>query len=419
MKNNDVIVIGGGLAGLTAAAAAGQGGASVLLITKGVGSIGIGGGTIDVLGYDQDGGPVDSAAAGLAVLPPGHPYTLLGSAGVGEGLAFLADLAAGAGYPYIGDLAEPRRVVTAAGTLKPSCLIPRTMDTAPLAAAGDIAVIGFAGLRDYYPDIVLRGLCRHIGGARRYRVEWLENGFGDGRDITALDIARVLDRPAGRRLLIGQLVRRLTPGAVAVLPPVLGTRPNYSLLEELEAATGCAFIETAGLPPAVTGLRLRTLLLARLRELGVRIIEQADVTGAVVEGDTCRAVVTSGPDRDRTYYARAFVLASGGIFGGGIRVSADDAVEPVLGLPVQGAGHRDAWAGERLFARDGQPFARCGVAVDASLRPTDGAGRVLFANVHIAGRTLAGYDYCQEKSGNGVAVVTGYHAGRLVGEGRA
>ena len=64
-----------------------------------------------------------------------------------------------------------------------------------------------------------------------------------------------------------------------------------------------------------------------------------------------------------------------------------------------------------MFFSGSQPFAKFGVQVDAKLRPVDATGKLLLENVYIAGKTLAGYDYCSEKSGNGVALATAYQAG--------
>ena len=50
----DVLVIGAGLAGLSAAAKLAEGGAKVMLIAKGVGGTHLAPGTIDVLGYSGD-----------------------------------------------------------------------------------------------------------------------------------------------------------------------------------------------------------------------------------------------------------------------------------------------------------------------------------------------------------------------------
>ena len=52
----DALVIGAGLAGLTAATRLAEGGARVMLIAKGVGATHLAPGTIDVLGYAPAGG---------------------------------------------------------------------------------------------------------------------------------------------------------------------------------------------------------------------------------------------------------------------------------------------------------------------------------------------------------------------------
>jgi glycerol-3-phosphate dehydrogenase subunit B len=411
MKPTDVIVIGGGLAGLTAAAAAAKQGKQILLITKGVGTIAIGGGTIDVLGYGGEGRPVASPAAGLAELGPDHPYTKVGAAAVAAALDFFLALCSEEGHPYFGGLKQNYWVPTAVGTLKPTCLVPKTMDPTGLEKAEMAAVIGFVGLKDYYPDLLVRGLQQVGRGARRYAVVMCDAGMSTGRDVTALDIARWLDTDSGRQAFGRQLRDKVAPGTLVLTPPVLGTLPGYAVLEEIERVTGCRLIETCGLPPAVTGLRLFQMLLTHLKRRNVKIIEQADVAKAVVAGDTCTAVITHNSDRDRTYEAKSFVLASGGFYSGGLEAVLGGARERVFGLPVRVPADQDQWGNAKMFSNAPQPFARFGVDVDPQLRPLDGTGKVLLRNVHVVGSNLSGFDDSFEKSGNGVAIVTGYQAG--------
>jgi glycerol-3-phosphate dehydrogenase subunit B len=141
------------------------------------------------------------------------------------------------------------------------------------------------------------------------------------------------------------------------------------------------------------------------------MIEQSNVVRATIKNGRCIEIVTGNLDRERSYRAQSFILASGGLFGGGLQASPGQVVESIFNLPVRVPAETDQWSHENLFFTSGQPFAKFGVRVDGSLRPVDDSGNVLLENVFIAGKTLAGYDYCFEKSGNGVALATAYRAG--------
>ena len=411
MKQNDVIVIGGGLAGLFAAITAAKRGRRVLIVTKGVGAIAIGGGSIDMLGYDQAGAPVRNPREAMAALGPDHPYSILGQQKVEQAIQEFLSLCKAEGYPYMGNLQQNQWIPTALGRVKPTCLTPLTMNAASLKAATEVTVVEFEGLKDYCGKVIIDGLAKCPGYQKKYSVVSVRTNINDGRDLTALDVARWMDSDSGQAACFAQLVRCVAPNSVILLPPVLGTKPDYSLLRNMEQATQCKVIETVGLPPAVTGYRLRRLLVNCLSKLNVKLIEQANVLRATVENGRCSGIVTGNLDRERTYRADSFILATGGFFGGGLQAGAGQASEAVFGLPVPAPTDIGAWSNENLFFSGSQPFAQFGVQVDARLRPVDATGKLLLENVFIAGKTLAGYDYCSEKSGNGVALATAYQAG--------
>ena len=411
MKQNDVIVIGGGLAGLFAAITAAKRGRQVLIVTKGVGAIAIGGGSIDMLGYDQAGVPVRNPRDAMAALGQDHPYAILGQQKIELAMQEFIALCAAEGYPYMGNLQQNQWIPTALGRVKPTCLTPLTMNAASLKAATAVTVVEFEGLKDYCGKVIVDGLAKCPGYQKKYSVVSVRTDINDGRDLTALDVARWLDSDSGQAACFAQLARSVAPNSVILLPPVLGTRPDYSLLKKIEQATQCKVIETVGLPPAVTGYRLRRMLVNCLSKLNVKLIEQANVLRATVENGRCSGIVTGNLDRERTYQADSFILATGGFFGGGLQAGAGQATEVVFDLPVPVPADPGAWSNETLFFSGSQPFAKFGVQVDTKLRPVDATGKLLLENVYIAGKTLAGYDYCSEKSGNGVALATAYQAG--------
>ena len=104
------------------------------------------------------------------------------------------------------------------------------------------------------------------------------------------------------------------------------------------------------------------------------------------------------------------MLATGGFASGGLELDSRwQARETALGLPVGGVPGR----GEERFVAgyfDEQPMARAGVVVDGDLRPAEAT-----TNVHVAGATLAGAAPWREKSGDGIALATGYRAAELIG----
>lgn len=414
MREADLVVVGGGLAGLFAAVTAADRGRRTILLAAGSGALAFGAGTIDVLGAIE-GGPVSGFADGFPRLRAGHPYARLGQETVAAALECFLRVCRQEGYEYHGDLRRNGVALTAAGTRKPVGLYPRTMDAGPLAGAPAVGVVRFQGLEDYVPRLMAGAAAPGSPPWRTLEVD-LRPAGPVARPLTALDVAHALDAPEGRAALVRQLRQlrpALAPGEVLVVPPVLGTAPSYAVAEELERELRCRLVEVAGTPPAVTGLRLQRLLGDRARRLGVDVQENALVTGARVEAGRCRALVVSDGRHEREVAAARFVLATGGFLGGGLVAEPGRVRESVFGLPVDGPASPAELGAAELFDPGGQPFARLGVSTNGSLQPLDPGGAVVLENVRIAGRALGGYDGDLEKSGNGVAVASGFCAGTL------
>jgi glycerol-3-phosphate dehydrogenase subunit B len=53
------------------------------------------------------------------------------------------------------------------------------------------------------------------------------------------------------------------------------------------------------------------------------------------------------------------------------------------------------------------------VEVNENLQPVDPEGRVIYSNLFAAGAIIAHGDSMSEKSGGGIAISTGYLAGKL------
>jgi glycerol-3-phosphate dehydrogenase subunit B len=415
----DLVVIGAGLSGLVAAAKAAEAGEKVLLVAKGAGAVELSSGCIDLWGYCLDRPdrvcrrPLEEIAA-LAAADPGHPYAKARDV-LEESLVFFRRVTTAAGCPYLENRGENWLLPTALGTVRPTYLAPASMAAASLEGAKGILVVGFRELKDFYPEMLVENLPGSFALSPGCRLRAAVIGAGGG-ELTTVALARRLERPEVLAGVIGQIKPHLLPGWIVLFPPVLGERRNAAVVRDLAEGLGCPVYEVAGIPPSLPGRRLRNALLDHLKKLKGKVIIGPTVTGAEVSGGRCLEVTASGAAGTLRIKGRAFVLATGSFLGGGLKAEPGGRiVEPVFDLPVTAAGGE--WAEEDFFSPGGHPFSRFGITVNERLQPLDGRGRVVIENLLVVGANLAGGNYPVEKCGGGVAVATGYKAGRLAAEG--
>ena len=407
--SQDTIVIGAGLAGLTAALRLADLGRRVLVIARGVGSTHLAPPTIDVLGFTDEG--VESPAQALTELAaahPGHPYSRLPAEVIAAGIEwFKARLPA---LGYRGGLEENFLLPTAVGAAKPSAVVPETMVGGDLRGGGRFVFVGLR-LKDFYPSYLAENLTH--GG--RVEARAIELDPPRGEDGGTLGLARRFEQPAFRDWLVRELANRVEPDERVGFPAVLGLQQAGEVWRELERRLERPVFEVPTLPPSVPGIRLFEALTAELRRAGGRILIGQAVIGAETENGRVEGVVTQAAARPTTHRARSFVLASGGLAAGGIQIDSRGKVrEDVFDLALAGlpaANGRPRFLPTYL---DEQPLDRVGVAVDDRLRPTDADGRPRFENLHAAGATLAGAVPWREGSGNGISLATGYAAGTIL-----
>jgi glycerol-3-phosphate dehydrogenase subunit B len=386
---HDTVVIGAGLAGLTAALRLAEEGRRVLVIAKGVGSTHLAPATIDVL----DG---ESPADALSTVAPGHPYARLSVKIVAESIEWLKAHVPG----YQGGLEENFVLPTAVGAVKPSAVVPETMAGGDLRGGGRFLFVGL-GLKDFYPAYLADNLDQLPDVSAR-PVE-LTLGHEGG-----LDLARRFELVDFREAIARDLKAQLEPDERVGFPAVLGLRHATDVWRDLEQRLERPVFEVATLPPSVPGIRLYEAMTTALRQAGGRMLVGQTVTGAATSNGRVDGVVVQAAARPTTYRARSFVLATGGFASGGLQLDSYGQIrEAVFDLAVAGQpGDGPRFLPEYL---EEQPLDRVGVAVDDRLRPANGE-RPAYENLYAAGATLAGAAPWREGSGNGLSLATGYAA---------
>ena len=171
---SDVLVIGGGMAGLVAGTIASENGLDTLVLRTGQSATAYSSGAIDIIGYPPEGLalkeylpdieiPFKTPSEGLqAILSlfPFHPYGIVGFqtnedrivefviAQVKESISWLKERLAGTCAALTGEFERNIYPITVLGTTKPTCLIQETMWSETLNSDTDNVLI-FAGFRGH------------------------------------------------------------------------------------------------------------------------------------------------------------------------------------------------------------------------------------------------------------------------------
>jgi len=403
MKRFDLIVIGTGLAGLTAARTAIGMGAKVLIVGRGMGALTLFGNTVDLLGEIP---PETEMAEGMTrwiAAHPEHPYARTGWEGIESAIAAFRGL-----FPPSYPFAAPGRgnslLPTGAGTMRPTWLTPVTMAAGAAMTPAETLIVGFRGFKDFQGDTVSLHLkCRGVTlSLPRYGLEGL----------TAPALARLMDETSFRER-VGESIRQQMAGERFIgLPAALGLRDPAAVLKTLETVTGARVFEIPMLPPSIPGTRIFHRFREELITKGADFRMGHSVSGAMVKNGRCEGINIDNPPLVAEYRADQFILATGRFLGGGLWAEMDRIIEPVFDIPVFQPGERGQWFGERFFDPEAHPIHRAGVVTDADLRPVDPEGRILLANVRAAGSILAHHQAIEEKSREGIDIATGFLAAK-------
>jgi glycerol-3-phosphate dehydrogenase subunit B len=418
----DLIVIGAGLSGMMAAYTATKTGLNVRVVAKGLGSIHWSAGTIDVLGYLPGvyDGSVKRPFEAMQSFPqtrPQHPYALMGEETVSQALATFVALSKEIGVPYGGatNPGDNLLLPSPAGAARPTYLAPQAQLAGDLSRTEPMLIVGFKGMRDFFPELIAENLTKLGYPARAGFLDLAL--ITDQRDRNTVQLAYGLDKKEKRIQLADALQKIVKPGERIGLPAILGMTHHLTLLAELEEKTGAPVFEIPTLPPSVPGVRLFTTLREHLRGMGIRIEAGVEVIASettAANGSPGQVQWIESETSARPWKQRApkFLLATGGILGGGFDSNIDGRVwEKIFDLPLTVPQNRSDWFEASFLSQTGHPVFNGGIPVNKDFQPIDKAGKPLFTNLWAAGNVLAQYDPIQERSLEGTAVVTGIAAG--------
>jgi glycerol-3-phosphate dehydrogenase subunit B len=295
-------------------------------------------------------------------------------------------------------------------------------------------IAGPAGWRDFYPTLCADNLARQGVPAQGVYFDLAEMLAASQFDLMSVGLARLFEQADVRAKVAAQLLPRLNGAGRVGLPAVLGLERHAEAWQDLQDRLGVAVFEIPTLPPSVPGIRLYQAFKNELARAGVQILLDMTVTRGLVENGRASAVIVPGAVRELTYRAETVILATGGLYGGGIasnhrgemrevvfdlplqvpgcrfQVAGSNEPQGAYGSGTQAAGGLEDWFAPKLLAEHGHPVYYTGVRANSLMQPVDEAGHVVIGNVRVAGKALAGYNALVEGSAEGVWLATAYRA---------
>lgn len=413
MIRYDTIVIGAGTAGLTTACQLAQAGQKVVVVATGIGALLLASGCIDVLGFHPADStePVKSPADKLddfVASQPNHPYKLLGKENIATGLQAFLQIVNQNGRNYKGNFSKNWLLPSGAGAVHPTCLAPESLTKGDLTSGKSMLIVGFTELRDFYPALISENLNEQNLGVQSAAIALdLYIPASAKMNATPIELAHAFETEEFRKQVVIALKSQVKPYDRIGFPAVLGLNNHGQVVANLEKQLGRPVFEISALPPSVPGRRLYESLKQALLSAGGRIIIGSKVVDGTIENDRVTQVRIETANRLRPLKAHNYVLATGGIFGGGLDAGADGNVtEAIFGLPVAAETNRHKWFNRQFISPEGQPVFNAGIKVNQKLQPVNGGSGPLAENLFAAGAILSGSEWSRGRTGDGLAVAS-------------
>ncbi len=407
----DIAIIGAGFAGMAAAAKASALGLKTVQ-TGSPSSLLFASGLFDYLGIFPLASKLalKSPQCGMEQLCrdiPGHPYAKTGHEKIIESFNFLQHFLNSAGLKYTSPQDGNKSVLTAAGTFKPTFIMPATfskgidLDQSPKR----LLIVDFKGLREFCAKQIARVVKKKVPDCHTLTIE-IPDVSGV---LTPIHLAKKFED----RNFLEQLSEKIRPfsqkASLVGIPAVCGIENSLEVMDRLENMTGLDFFEIPGMPPSVPGLRLKNAFEKKLAQNKVINLCNHKVDSHFFGGD--EYILTTATETLETYIsAKGVILATGRFPGGGLHATRDHVHETIFNLMVHQPQRRKHWHNLNFFDPTGHRINHAGVITNNLFRPLDEKGNPVFERLYAVGSILAHNDWARLKTGSGVSCVSAVNA---------
>lgn len=424
--NFDVVIIGGGFAGLTCGIALQEQGKRCVIINGGQAAIDFSTGSMDLLSRLPNGENVlnfDRSFEDFQSQLPQHPYSLIGKHNVLEKAQQFEQLAQRLNLQLQGSTAQNHQRVTPLGGLHYTWLSPSSVPTlqqGEIFPYNKIAILGIQGYQDFQPELLAENIKLNQQFAHcelsiaHLSIPELDHLRENSREFRSVNIAQLLAHKLSFDNLVAEIKQAVGDAQAAFLPACFGLE-DQSFFESLKQATGLALFELPTLPPSLLGLRQHKQLRHHFEKNGGLMLNGDRALYAEFDGDKVTKIYTQIHEQI-AITADHFVLATGSFFSNGLVADFDHIYEPIFRLDMAKTEQFDpsvraTWTHKR-FAQP-QPYQSAGVIINQHCQAQK-SGQFL-TNLYAIGAVIGGYNGLELGCGSGVSIVTALTVAEHIG----
>ncbi|NHI93754.1 MAG: anaerobic glycerol-3-phosphate dehydrogenase subunit B [Candidatus Lokiarchaeota archaeon] len=430
----DVVVIGCGLAGLSAALKLNSRNKDVILVKKSTGATFFSSGAIDVAGYypmarDAYYDSPKECIKDIKKLNTNHPYSKLGDITKIESLYNEWLKLINEEYKLKGSFDKNIQLINFTGTIKPSNLAAPPIYNGNLKNLNgkSLALLGIVGFPDFNPKYCQKSLENILSYLNKYELKSISHfhvnldKLSEINNLHSMTLAQYLETEENLNIFIKNIKAdaEILKYDVLAFPSILGVMNSDKIVQKLKESLKIEVIELLSYPPSVPGYRLQSHLEKLAIKKGIKLLEDLEITNFQSKNNELKSVNGKyGKYKELSIEANEFILATGKYIGGGIKEEKNFIKEGLFNLPIFDEFGRPAlfeplqkMFKPKVLPKEGQPFLSVGIKINDSFKPIDSKNQVIFENLKAAGLILSGYNYVSEKNGLGVAFLTGMAAG--------
>ena len=425
MGEKEVVVIGGGIAGITSIVKLKELGYSPVLISASLGASYMFSG-----GYDVYSGVKNEIREPLTLkdqinlleeMNPYHPYNFVNDIEDGLKNAFSVlnkrlDL-------NLTDLETEKRnfiIPTQRGTFKKTALVRKGMEDADLYfminSNKRFGILNFTMFKDFDYNTMLYNL---NGIKRKFNSDsdFLIVNFDFLRrssdvNLNSSEFAAILEKDELYKDILEKIYDMAQKNDMdyIISPPVWGI-DKYDEITDYLLNNKIKILETLGGASSIYGMRLRKKVLSYLNREKLTILEER-VKSVKIQNGYIKSVIT---DKGKEIKTSAVIFCGGKFIGGGIDFDGDFK-DNLFNLPVFYQGKKVEFK-DSLFENDyfkKHKIFSVGIKINDRFQPLNEDDKPVYKNLFVAGNIISGYNYIFREGGMGVAVVSGYMAAKYL-----